>query len=64
VRNSIFGTIEHYMWEILSAQVQVNTDEVANNLTELIFNGIAQVDTEVNHSDVNRLIGKLNKLID
>jgi len=64
VRNSIFGTIEHYMWEILSAQVQVNIDEVAHNLTELIFNGIAQIDSEVNHSDVNRLIGKLNKLIE
>ena len=64
VRNSIFGTIEHYLWEILGAQVEVNIEEVANNLTGLIFNGIAQVDTEVNRNDINHLIHKLNTLID
>jgi len=41
VRNSVFGTIEHYMWEILSVHLQVNTDELAQNRIELIFNGIA-----------------------
>lgn len=64
VRNSIFGTIEHYLWEIIGSQTNVDIDKVAQNLTELIYNGIAQIDTEVNRNDVNRLIGKLNQLID
>ncbi len=64
IRNAIFGSIEHYMWTIIASHNSLDLDQVAQDLTNMIFNGIAVKDTELNHTDINRLVDKLNQLID
>ncbi|GAB3100398.1 TetR/AcrR family transcriptional regulator [Aestuariicella hydrocarbonica] len=63
VRNVVFGTIEHYLWRMLDQGVEMNVDELAEELTSLIFNGIATKNKSSNKSEVEQLIGKLNKLL-
>ena len=63
VRNTIFGTIEHYLWDLIAGSTEPDTDSVAEDLTNLIFNGIAAEDGAINRRDVNQLIKKLNELI-
>ncbi|MGI9275685.1 MAG: TetR/AcrR family transcriptional regulator [Endozoicomonas sp.] len=63
VRNTIFGTIEHYLWDLISGSTELDTDTVAESLTSLVFNGIASNDEVINKRDVNQLISKLNDLI-
>ena len=63
VRNTIFGTIEHYLWDLIAGSTELDIDTVAENLANLVFNGIAARDDKINKRDVNQLIDKLNQLI-
>lgn len=62
VRNVVFGTIEHYLWDMMSGHPLESAQEVGEQLTRLIFNGIVE-SNESTKSEVNKLILKLNTLI-
>lgn len=63
VRNTIFGTIEHYLWDLVSGVPEVNLDSVAADLTQLVFSGISCTTNDASKSDVKHLIKKLNQLL-
>jgi AcrR family transcriptional regulator len=63
IRNMIFGTIEHYLWSAIDHGYEMQTEVLATELTELIFNGIAVRETGVDSGEVGRLIARLNNLL-
>ncbi|NIB42779.1 TetR/AcrR family transcriptional regulator [Pseudomaricurvus alkylphenolicus] len=63
VRNTIFGTIEHYLWDLVGGGVDTDIDAVAADLTNLVFEGISAGTEDVKREDVSRLIKKLNELL-
>lgn len=63
VRNTLFGTIEHYLWDLISGVPAFDIDQVAKQLTDLVFTGIAATDTAPSSRDVSQLIKKLNTLL-
>lgn len=63
VRNVVFGSIEHYLWDLVSGSRHDDVDAVADQITQLVYSGIMKRPDEFN-SDVNRLISKLNKMMD
>lgn len=64
VRNTIFGTAEHFFWDKMVGNQTVDIKQIADQLTELIYNGISAGQEEINTRSVNQLIGKLNHLLD
>lgn len=64
VRNTIFGTTEHFFWDVVIGSQDIDIKQIAEQLTELIYNGIAAGDVAVNQRHVNVLIGQLSRLLD
>lgn len=62
VRNVVFGSIEHYLWDHVAGDKQVVIEQVADNLTQLIYSGI-QHQPENSAPEISQLISKLNKMI-
>lgn len=64
LRNIIFGTTEHYLWEFLgnTENMEESNLEVAELLTGLLFNGI-RPQAGSNNDEIKHLINKLNTLI-
>lgn len=63
VRNAIFGTIEHYLWDLVDGSHSFDQIEVGEQVTTLIYDGIAAGSDTVNRRDVNQLVRKLNRLL-
>ena len=69
VRNTVFGSIEHYMWSMLHSNDEMNVDAIAEQLTDLVFYGISsESKTKVakqakDDAEVRQLIARLNKLL-
>lgn len=64
VRNTIYGSIESAMWYYLSDGKQINIASEANQLTDLIYNGISTtVEQAINKNEINGLVKKLNNLL-
>jgi TetR/AcrR family transcriptional regulator, fatty acid metabolism regulator protein len=63
IRTTIFGSIEHYLWDSVDGDGNVDTNKTAQQLTDLIYNGIASSNSDVNKREVNSLIKKLNKML-
>ena len=63
VRNVIFGTTEHFFWDQVVGGTQVDLSRVAEQLTQLIYDGIAAGGSTVDARSVNQLISKLNALL-
>lgn len=63
IRNAVFGTIEHYLWSSVDSDYEMQIDKLAEELTSLLFNGIAVQDEAVNAGEVSRLIARLNNLL-
>ncbi|GAB3369291.1 TetR family transcriptional regulator [Spongiibacter taiwanensis] len=63
VRNVVFGTTEHYLWDALSGnRTRESSLEIADMLIALIFDGVAKR-PEQNLDQIQGLIGKLNRLL-
>jgi AcrR family transcriptional regulator len=62
IRNIIFGTTEHYFWDKLIGNANLDTKQLAAQLTQLIYEGIVAHPPAISARNVNRLIGKLNDL--
>ncbi|AKH67912.1 transcriptional regulator, TetR family [Spongiibacter sp. IMCC21906] len=64
LRNIVFGTTEHYLWDFLSnpEAAEENSLKVAELLTALLFNGIHPQESNKN-AEIKHLINKLNTLI-
>ncbi|MAZ90008.1 MAG: TetR family transcriptional regulator [Cellvibrionaceae bacterium] len=63
VRNALFGTIEHYLWDLISGVPEFDIDVVAQQLTDLVFTGIAVGHGNSSEREVVQLIKKLNKML-
>ncbi len=77
VRNTVYGHVEHALWNLLSEGTKINTEQDAEKLTNMIYHGIkASSPITGNHSsgnsagnstdksEVTTLIQKLNQLLD
>jgi AcrR family transcriptional regulator len=64
IRNVVFGTIEHYLWDIISGHPLDAVDAIASQLTTLILDGVGVEPVPSNESNELRdLVGRLNKLV-
>lgn len=63
ILNTVYGTIEHSMWDLIRNNKKVNINKTAQQLTNLIFDGVASHKEKIATTEVNELIGKLNKLL-
>jgi AcrR family transcriptional regulator len=64
VRNVIFGTTEHFLWDRVAGNVAFDCDRIAGQLTTLIYNGIAASDQALDTGRINRLVEQLNGLLE
>jgi AcrR family transcriptional regulator len=64
IRNIIFGTTEHFFWDKLIGTANLDTKQLAAQLTQIIYEGIASRHSTINRRDVNQLIGKLTGLLE
>lgn len=62
VRNVVFGAIEHYLWDIVAGNKRESNNEIADQLTRLVFNGVIE-SPDSSKGEINHLILKLNKLM-
>lgn len=63
MRNTIFGAIEHYLWDYLAGHTNIDLEKTAKELTELIYNGVSVKQDSVDKNDISVLIAKLNQLL-
>jgi TetR/AcrR family transcriptional regulator, fatty acid metabolism regulator protein len=63
IRNIIFGTTEHFFWDKLIGTANLDTKQLAAQLTQIIYEGIVAHHSAINTRGVNRLIGKLTDLL-
>ncbi|WP_101756665.1 TetR/AcrR family transcriptional regulator [Oceanicoccus sp. KOV_DT_Chl] len=63
VSNTVYGSIEHALWNLLSDGETLDVAKTAKDFTDMVFNGIRVHTTEVESSEAARLIKKLNKLL-
>ena len=64
MRNTIYGSIEHTLWNLLSDGKKINVGKSADQLTDLALNGISASTSALNKSEVRQLVQKLNLLLD
>lgn len=64
VRNTVYGNIEHVLWDRISDGKPVDVDRVSEELTELVFRGISAEEARLEQGEVALLIKKLNQLLD
>ncbi len=64
VRNTVYGHIEHALWNLLSEGTKINAEDDADKLTNMIYHGIKTGNDTTNQSEVTTLIRKLNQLLD
>lgn len=63
VRNTIFGTTEHFLWDKVIGGAVLDLENVSEQLTNLIYRGISAGDDSFDTREVNQLINKLNALL-
>ncbi|KEI70434.1 TetR/AcrR family transcriptional regulator [Endozoicomonas elysicola] len=72
VRNTLFGTLEHYLWGIYldsqdSETPQLDIRQISQQITQLIFDGISNTNPRLKDNavknEVSELIQKLNTLL-
>lgn len=63
VRNMIFGSIEHYLWDYMGGKRKIDVSSVADQLTRSIYSGIASQPDNYDE-EITRLVAKLNMLLD
>ncbi len=64
VRNTVYGNIEHVLWDRVGDGKPVDVERVAEELTELVFRGISAEETRLEEGEVAALVKRLNRLID
>ena len=64
IRNIIFGTTEHSFWDKLIGTANLDTKQLAAQLTQIIYEGIVAHHSAINTRNVSRLIGKLTDLLE
>ncbi len=64
VRNTVYGNLEHVLWNLLTERKPINVERISEQLTELIFRGISTGVEDPEQGDVTSLIKKLNRLLD
>ncbi len=62
LRNLLFGTMEHYLWDYLYGKKEVDPRLVADELTDFIYTAISQTPDNPS-AEINQLILKLNRLL-
>ncbi len=63
VRNTVYGNIEHVLWDVVSEGRAVNVERVSEQLTELVFRGISAEEARLEQGEVATLVKKLNQLL-
>lgn len=63
VRNMIFGSIEHYLWDYVGGKRKIDVNAVSDQLTRSIYSGIASHPDNFDE-EINRLVVKLNTLLE
>ncbi len=64
VRNTVYGHIEHALWNLLTEGSKINAEDDADKLTNMIYHGIKISREATDKSEVTTLIQKLNQLLD
>ncbi len=63
VRNTVYGNLEHVLWDMLAEKRNPDVDRTAQELTELVFRGIGVEAPPLEGADVAALVQKLNRLL-
>ena len=64
IRNMVYGSIEHVLWELISYRRKVNIEESTDQITSMLYEGIVLRGEKTSTNDVSLLIGKLNRLLE
>ena len=64
IRNMVYGSIEHILWELISYKRKVNIEESTEQITSMIYEGIVFRGNKTSKSDVSLLIKKLNHMLE
>lgn len=62
VRHVLFGAMEHFLWDLIHGRRDVDAGIVAEELTELVYSGIATKPKNLN-PEIGRLVLRLNELM-
>lgn len=63
VRHVLFGTMEHYLWDLIFDRSELDANEIANELTDIIYFGIANRANGRTDPEVRRLVLQLRTLV-
>ncbi len=63
VRNTVYGNIEHVLWDVMTERKPVDVEAVSEELTELVFRGISADGARLEKREVASLVRKLNNLL-
>jgi AcrR family transcriptional regulator len=63
VRDTVYGSIEHTLWNLLTDGTAIDVDEQAQKLTRLVYNGIS-APAAPDADEVSALVRQLNRLLD
>ncbi len=63
VRDTVYGSIEHALWSLLSEGHDIDVEKSADALTDLVFHGISTDTEALDKREVASLIRKLERLI-
>ncbi len=63
VRNTVYGSIEHALWSLLSGEHEIDVDAYADELLQLVFQGISADESALEKNEVASLIRKLGRLV-
>jgi AcrR family transcriptional regulator len=64
VRNTVYGSIEHALWNWVADEKAIEVDKLAEQLTQLVYSGIANRGDALSKSDLAVVLAKLNALVD
>ncbi len=63
VRNMVYGGIEHALWDQLSERKTIKVDELAEQITEMVFHGIRLPPSQTQQDELTALAARLNHLL-
>lgn len=64
VSNMIYGAIEHSLWQMLQQNISLDIDQVADELVELIYGGIASPPEPDLTAGESRLLDRLESILE
>lgn len=64
VRNTVYGSIEHWLWSALSENRALEVEQTAIQLTDLIYTGICVMPNPDANAEIAKLISRLNTLLE